>query len=355
MFSRELSIQEKDTYNIIVSHPLQSWEWGAFREKTGVEVNRFGTFSNNALREGFQVFFHSIPKTPFTIGYIPRGALITKEMLAELERIGDYHNCIFVKLEPNVSINDPMLLKIPGAETFSAKRFALQHPKLKVSKKPLFTPFTFQIDLTKPEEALLSQMNQKTRYNIRLAQKKGVTIQEDNSEKAFEIYLKLTMETTKRQKFFAHNETYHRTMWQILKPSGIAHLLTATYNQKIITTWILLLFNNTLYYPYGASSNNHREVMASNLMMWEAIKWGKAQGAALFDLWGALGPNPNPKDNWYGFHRFKAGYGGKLVEFIGSYDYVLKPALYPIYNVAEKMRWFYLQGTTLLWSVPKLW
>ena len=83
--------------------------------------------------------------------------------------------------------------------------------------------------------------------------------------------------------------------------------------------------------------------MASNLMMWEAIRFGKKNGAKMFDMWGALGPNPNPKDPWYGFHRFKEGYGAKLTESIGTYDLVINPYLYPLYNLADRLRWVFLK------------
>jgi lipid II:glycine glycyltransferase (peptidoglycan interpeptide bridge formation enzyme) len=190
-------------------------------------------------------------------------------------------------------------------------------------------------------------MSSKTRYNIRVAQKHGVTIQEENTEEAFARYLKLTQETTTRQGFYAHSLNYHRLMWRHLysqltthNSQPIAHLLTARYQGKILVTWIIFLFNNVLYYPYGASSSEHKEVMASNLMMWEAIKWGKQNGARLFDLWGTPGPDPKPTDPYYGFHRFKTGYGPKLVEFVGSYDLVLKQPHYQFFTLTDKFRWF---------------
>ena len=83
--------------------------------------------------------------------------------------------------------------------------------------------------------------------------------------------------------------------------------------------------------------------MASNLIMWEAMRWGKANGVKLFDLWGALGPNPDKNNPWYGFHKFKEGYGGELVELVGSYDLILKPLLYFVYNFANKVRWVFLR------------
>ena len=125
-------------------------------------------------------------------------------------------------------------------------------------------------------------------------------------------------------------------------------MLVAKYKGKTLVTWIVFTFNNVLYYPYGASSSEHKEVMASNLMMWEAIRFGKKMGCKVFDMWGSLGPSPDSKDPWYGFHRFKEGYGGKLVEFIGSYDLVLSPFLYQLYNLAHRTRWLYLRARTVI-------
>ena len=124
-----------------------------------------------------------------------------------------------------------------------------------------------------------------------------------------------------------------------MQPTGIAHLLKAVYQNKVLVTWILFTFNKVLYYPYGASSHKHRNTMASNLMMWEAIRFGKKEGCQTFDLWGTPGPNPKPNDPWYGFHRFKMGYHPQIIEFIGTYDLVLKPYLYQFYKLADKLRW----------------
>ncbi|MEK7092165.1 MAG: peptidoglycan bridge formation glycyltransferase FemA/FemB family protein [Patescibacteria group bacterium] len=159
--------------------------------------------------------------------------------------------------------------------------------------------------------------------------------------------------TLTRQKFYAHSEKYHRLMWNTLEARGqkleardnrlTAHLLTATYQDTILTTWILFVFKDTLYYPYGASSNEHRETMSSNLMMWEAIRFGKKLGLKKFDMWGSLSEHPNTKDPWYGFHRFKEGYGPKLVEFVGSYDLVINPVLYQCFKIANALRWILLR------------
>ena len=329
MIYREVSQDDKVAYNNIVKHPLQSWQWGEFREKTGVRVVRCGLYDGKKLVSGFQLTIHRLPLVSYTIGYLPKGPMPNEEMLKELMVVGKEHRCIFLKLEPNAEVLNHEL--------------RIGRYRLKQSPHPLFTKYTFQLNLTKSEDELLGQMNSKTRYNLRLAQKKGVVVEEDNSDSAFAEYLRLTFETTKRQSFFAHDEAYHRLMWQILHPVGMAHLLTAKYQGKILVTWIVFLFNNILYYPYGASSSEHRDVMASNLMMWGAMRWGKEHGAKVFDLWGSLGPNPDPKDSWSGFHRFKEGYGPRHVEFMGSFDLVLNSLFYRVYNTMNMMRWLALK------------
>ena len=312
-------------------HPLQAKEWGDFREKTGVKVVR-----TNDL----QLTIHPIPHTRYTIGYLPKASMPTKQMLTELERIGGEEKCVFIQLEPNVENNNHL-------------KEDLKKLGLIPAAHPLFTNYTFILDLTKSEEDLLKNMHPKTRYNIRIAEKKGVKVIENNSDKAFEEYLKLTKETTQRQNFYAHTQRYHRLMWETLRPKNnekestsdglTAHLFTATYAGEVLVAWIVFVLGNTLYYPYGASSNNHREVMASNLMMWEVVKFGKKMGLKKFDMWGALGPNPDTKDPWYGFHRFKEGYGGKLTEFVGSYDFVLNQKVYFAYKLMNKIRWMILR------------
>ncbi len=315
----------------LVKHPLQSLEWRQFREKTGIKVVR---------ENDIQLTVHKIPKTPWTIGYFPKGDFPDKKMVEALKKIGKREKCIFIQLEPNIVAIENL-------------KFKIENLGLQSSAHPLFTKYTFQLDLTKSEEELLANMYPKTRYNIRVAQKHGVQVIEDNSDKAFKEYLRLTQETTKRQAFYAHTQKYHELMWQTLKPATkdqkpiidklTAHLLLAKYKNKTLAAWILFVFKNTLYYPYGASSTENKETMASNLIMWEAIKYGKKIGLKKFDMWGALSNDPDKNDPWYGFHRFKQGYGPELIEFIGSYDLVINPVLYQIYKIADKARWMVLK------------
>lgn len=292
----------------LATHPLQTSAWAEFRRKWGNEVleTKYGIITS-----------HKLPLISFKVGIFEKGLIPTKEMLADLKKIGRENNLIFIKLEPNTTKSPQLiqLLQSSGA----------------VPGKTVFTPTTFWIDLKPSEENLMKSFSSKTRYNIRLAIKNGVTVKEDNSDKAFERYLELTRETVNRQGFFAHSARYHRLMWSILRKAGIAHLLTASYQKQIITTWILFVWKDFLYYPYGASTEEHKNVMANNLMMWEAVKFGKKLKLITFDLWG--------REEGKGFTKFKEGYNPKVIQFLGTWDLVINKPMYFIYKIGEWIRW----------------
>lgn len=336
MTVREVTGDSQLIWDKVVNHPLQSWAWGDFRRYQGIRVVRLGVYEKNKLIDGYQLTLHPLPLSKMTIGYFPKGPGINSLMVKALSELAAKYQTVFIQIEPNV-------IRSSGLKAFSFKN-------LLVSQHPLFTKYTFILDLTKSEEELMRQMHPKTRYNLRLAQKHQVKIQEDNSDAAFSQYLKLTGETTARQKFYAHNENYHLHMWEILKKAGIAHLFTAAYQNEILAAWIVFVFKDTVYYPYGASSRQYREVMAPNLLLWEIARWAKAKGIKYFDLWGAMGPEPDTNDPFFGFHRFKLGYGPKHVEFVGSYDLIFRPVIYRIYCIADNLRWFILKLNKQLFS-----
>lgn len=310
---------EQKAWDAHAYHPLQSWAWGEFRKQMGIDVARTHTGT---------ITFHKIPHTPWTVGYFPKGPKPTSRMVETLREIGKTKRAIFIQLEPDLTMNTKVTLSEYG---------------LVPAHHPLFTKYTFMLDLTKSEDELLKAMHAKTRYNLKVAARHGVSVQEDNSDAAFTAYLTLSEETTARQGFYAHNKTYHEVMWKVMRRYDIAHLFTATLDGHILAAWIIFAWKDTIYYPYGASGRDHREVMAPTIMLWEIAKWGKANGYKKFDLWGAMGPNPDTNDPWYGFHRFKQGFNPTLVEYVGSYDLVILPMLYRFYTLADTLRWVWLK------------
>ena len=311
----------REKLNQTATHPLQTWEWGSFREKWGNEVvkTKFGLLT-----------LHKVPLIgmftgkAWKVATFIKGPKPTQTMLEELKKIARENNLIFIKLEPNILKNekDIELLKNNGA----------------VPGKTLFTPSSFWIDLTKSEEELLKSFHPKTRYNIRYAQKHGLIVEEDNSPEAFAAYIKLMRATVERQRFYAHSEAYHRLMWETLHPAGIARLLVAKYQGETIAAWIVFVWKDFLYYPYGASSSdpNHYRLMPSALLMWEAIRLGKSLSLKTFDLWG--------REEGKGFTRFKEGFNPQVMEFLGTWDLVVNKKAYQLYKSMDFARWLFLRG-----------
>ncbi len=335
MIVRSISPSESALYDAAVSHPLQSFAWGEFRAQTDTIVERVGVFDQGKLVHAFSVTFHSIPHTSYTVGYFPKGKMPDEQVMKLLTSLGQKNNALYIKMEPDIAAT------VGSANGFEQIReFLFSHGC--VPGKALFTPYTFQLSLRPTEEELLASFHQKTRYNLNLAQKKGVQIVEDTTTTGLEEYLTLLSETTKRQGFYAHTKEYYTKMFAILSKSGMLHIFKAVLDGQTLSVWIIFVFNGKLYYPYGASSREHREVMANNLLAWKVIQFGKSLGCEVFDMWGSLGPNPNQNDPWYGFHKFKEGYGGKLVEFVGSYDLVFNPTMYKLFQLVDRLRWTFL-------------
>lgn len=328
----------KSEWNQIATHPMQSWDWGVAREKMGVKVVRVGEFDGGVLKSSFQMTVHSIPHSPFYIGYLPRSSMPSAETLKFLKNYGKKNGLIYIKIEPDVVV-------IPNSIRNPIKilKHVQDDARIIKSPTPLFPAWTQTIDLAKSEDELLAKMKPKTRYNIKLAQKKGVTVKEMTTDGGFEIFIKLYFETCKRQHYAGHNYDYHKTLFTELN-NNISHILVAYYNETPIAAYHLFKFNDVLYYPYGGSSDQYREVMGANLLMWEAMKFGKANGCTSFDLWGSLSPEYDSNNIWSGFTRFKEGFGTQFVETVGSYDLVVNNLLYSPLILAQKIREKFLGG-----------
>jgi lipid II:glycine glycyltransferase (peptidoglycan interpeptide bridge formation enzyme) len=337
-----LNEDKKELHDELAKHPLQSWQWGRFREENGQRVLRLGYGQEDRFSEVHQISLHKIPLTPWYLGYCPRGPLPSAGFLAELKILAKKLKLLAIKFEPNVW----EILKNSEEENKDINNKLIKKTEelcLKPGKNQ-FTPYSFILPLEKTEEELLASFASKTRYNIRLAQKKEVYVKDATDEKGLAVFLKLMEETSSRQGFYAHKAQYFRLMYKHLLSSGTIKILHACHGEDVLSAWILFKWKNFLYYPYGASSTVKRELMANNLIMWEAIRYGKKENLAFFDMWGCMGPNPATSDPWFGFHRFKKGYNPDQVQFVGSWDLVIRPILWKIFSVLDKLRWAILRA-----------
>ena len=288
-----------EEWNKNVNHPMQSWLWGEFREQRQ-PIDRI----DNTL-----VVWTKVKFTPFVFGYIPMGKLLGDAEIKRLRELGNKRNAIGIRIEPNVIKQE---WKADGL----------------VKGRKLFKDKTYFWNLTKSEEELLKAMHPKGRYNIKVAQKHNVIIKQSDD---FDSYLNLLFEgTSKRQKIYSHDFDYHKLMWKELK-NNIAFLWVAEYQGKIIAADLIFVFKDNIYYAYGASALEHKEVMAPTLLLWEIAKYYKNKNMKIFDLWGA--------EEGKGFSRFKSQFGADLVEMAGTYDLPINKPLYWLFRLAEEIRW----------------
>ena len=309
-----------------IPHLLQSPEWAKFRSHWGTKVVIVGKA---------QFTVHPIPFLPWAVGYMPR--VFPKDIdWSLLQAKVKQNKCLFVKIEPN-------------SDTFKPPRkFDVRHAER------IFAYATYIIDLHKSEAELLAAMHPKTRYNIRLAQRKGVKIKVGHTSKMLDEFLTLFHETAKRQKIFNHPDRYYRVLFEIFKKDNKIEIVTGYFNSQPLASMIILFYQKNAFYPYGGSTSKHREKMASHLVYWEAIRMAKQRGCRYFDMWNCLLPNEEkPNHPWYGFHRFKKGFRGEQVKFSGAYDLVLAPGRYAVVLVLNRIRWMFLKSAVALKAVIK--
>lgn len=302
-------------------HVLQSELWEKFK-------NSYGT---PTVRVGENMFYtkHKIPFSSYFYAYSPRVNpfdIDFDKVKASLEE----NSCVAIQFDvPNITIDS----------SNAQKAVELFNNKCVLSERHEFAKGNFYVDLTKSEEELFDNMHKKHRYSVRYAKEKGVVIRQSTNDKDFEIFFKLYSETGKRAKFFARSRSYMEKVWHTFKEAGCGYFIIAEFEGKPLTAWLLIKFGDVLYYPYGGSTVENRNLQPSCLVGWEAIMLGKKLGCKLFDMWGASENIEDRSDPFHGFSIFKAKFGAKHVVYIPSYDLVINPAAYKLFITANNIRW----------------
>lgn len=301
------------------AHLLQTGEWGELKSAFGWEPARM--ISGNL---GAQILFRQLP-LGFSIGYIPRPVisdqLTSHQFWQELDSVCRRHRAIFLKIEPDIW-NDHKL------DTWNLK--------LEASPHNIQPPRTIIIDIRGSEEEILARMKQKTRYNIRLAEKKAVTVRAWDDIESFH---KMMLVTGGRDNFGVHSLEYYRRAYELFHPKGMCEILVAEYDGKSLAALFVARNGNRAYYLYGASTDEERNRMPTYLLQWEAMKWAKARGCEEYDLWGVPdedettleGNFETRHDGLWGVYRFKRGFGGELKRAAQAMDRVYNPLLYWAY------------------------
>ncbi|HSL46471.1 MAG TPA: peptidoglycan bridge formation glycyltransferase FemA/FemB family protein [Anaerolineales bacterium] len=307
------------------AHLLQTGEWGELKSGFGWEAVRI---IDDEFEAGIQVLLRKLP-FGYRIAYAPKGPVGRPENITFWLEVGQTcmkRRAIFIQLE---------LDGWESPEYWEQVHHTLLrwlHP-IRLSPHNIQPPRTLIVEINGSEEEILARMKQKTRYNIRLAEKKGVAVRAWDDIGSFH---KMMLLTGSRDGFGVHSLEYYRRAYDLLYPKQMAQLLVAEYGEKPLAALFVARNGNRAYYLYGASTDEERNRMPTYLLQWEAMKWARALGCEEYDLWGVpdedkatLEANFEKRsDGLWGVYRFKRGFGGQLKRAPQGVDHVLNPFLY---------------------------
>lgn len=336
------------TWNEIIeslpaAHILQTWQWGQVKEQHGWKMlpktwqNTSGEVQAAAL-----VLQRTVQPAKFgaalRVLYVPRGPLVNWtdpewrwRVVEDLQALARHQKAIFIKIDPEVVTG----VGIPGQPGADETELGQQVQNGLTARGWLYSSDQVQfkntvwIDLRGNEEDWLGRMKQKARYNIRLAEKKGVKVRIAKLDELPALY-KMYAETSVRDGFVIRSQEYYLAVWKQFIQARMATALLAEVEGQLVAGLVLFHFARRAWYLYGMSTNQHREKMPNSLLQWTAMKRAKEMDCRYYDLWGA--PEVfDESDSMWGVYRFKEGLGGQVVRTTGAWDYTPYPNLYKLY------------------------
>ena len=351
--------EEQGKWNAFVikhSHSefLQSWGWGDFQRSYGRRVWRF------VVRQGDEIYAVGMAvcmeiRQGLHYVYIPRGPIIKASLSVDQKKviwslftqqwrlIGLESHSLFVRIEP------PQVEKVGDEhEVQQMREFLLKRKWIPVKRvQPQYTTI---VSLNQSEEDMRSRMHQKTRYNIRLAEKKGLSFRMVTTEKEFKLFWKLHSTAATRDNFSTYSYAYYRKLFNILldaddrpdtrRAASRTFIVEKQDDGTPLAAALIITFGKRVVYLFGGSSKEHRNLMAPYLLHWSIIKRGKRNGFSEYDLWGVTPPHAKATHSWQGFSRFKHGFGGDMYVYPGAYDFPYKRYHYQLYTLLKKVRRF---------------
>jgi len=326
------------------AHLLQTREWADLKAKVGWKADPLiWQTPDGRINAAALVLTRTIKLFRFGPGisvcYVPRGPMLDwhnselrKTVIHDLEEFARTKKAIFIKMDPELRVG----VGVPGREDGVDDENGLgtleeiKRAGWRFSHSQVQFRNSVFLDLNGSEEEWLQRMKQKTRYNLRLAQRNGMVIREADPSEYPEIY-KMYAETSVRDGFMIRPQEYYLDVWQIFNRAGMMTPLVAEFENQMIAGLILFHFSKIAWYLYGMSTGVNREKMPNYLLQWEAMRVAKLHGCTTYDLWGA--PDDfTESDAMTGVFRFKEGLGGTVVRTIGAWDYVVSPVMYTLYE-----------------------
>jgi peptidoglycan pentaglycine glycine transferase (the first glycine) len=322
------------------AHVLQHRLWGELKAHFGWHVERVAIAHQDQIVAGAQILFRRLPWGQ-RLAYIPKGPIIPWQEMALVHEFQQALIAVARRLRAALLLIEPDLLDGLQASTQLAALGWRPSPR---SVQPRST---LVIGLDGEEEVLLGRMKPKWRYNVRLAARKGVTVRVGTPADLPAVYA-LMQETARRDRFAIHVADYYAAAYELFVPAGLATWLLAEYEGRLLAAIVVFAHGHRAWYFWGASASEGRHLMPNHALQWAAMRWARDQGCREYDLWGIpdeVGQNPEayatseiePNGLW-GVYRFKQGFGGRVVRFVGAWEHPLSPVGYALYRLGLRFR-----------------
>jgi lipid II:glycine glycyltransferase (peptidoglycan interpeptide bridge formation enzyme) len=301
---------------------MQSPEWTKVKSNWKNEIVIIEDQDKN-IKGSMSILIRKIPFFKYTIMYSPRGPVCDwddketfKDLLDGAKQLAKKYNSYVLKIDPDIGKENEKFGQIVRELGFKVKNDSKNFEGIQPR-------FVFRLDIKdKTEEEIMAGFHHKTRYNIRLAERKGVTVKLGDRKDLSQFH-KVMQETGVRDEFVIRSLEYFEKMYDCLAPEHL-RLYLAYHEDKLIAGTIAILYGDKVWYLYGASSNEYRNVMPNYLLQWEMIKWAVENGCHIYDFRGVSG-DLDESNPLYGLYKFKKGFNGDFTEFIGELDLIFSP------------------------------
>lgn len=319
-------------------HLMQSRAWARVRQDTGWQPLFLSLLDESGPCGAALCLLRTIPLTGFRLLYIPRGPVVdysnstlVEALGAALREVARTHRVFLAQTDP--AIRTDSLDAHRGLERMGFRReskhglFRIGQP-LRVMRLP--------IDEYVDPAGLRAALPHKTRYNIHLAERKGVAVRARTDREALQVFHTMLRAHGKAKGFPVRGLRYHEAIWQHCVRPGLGVYLFAEHTDRLLAAIQVLRFGPTAWYMYGASPPEDRNLMSTYLLQWQGIRWAWAAGCRCYDMRGVYSASPKPGDPEFGVYDFKRRFGAQMVTFLGEYDWVVRPQFYRLWRSLER-------------------
>ena len=308
---------------------LQSWYWGEFHKAIGKTINRTGFYEKERLVGVMQSVVEPARRGKHLT--VPGGPIINWQdknlvntFLRELKVIAKENNCVFIRVRPQLKSDE------------SSKKIFKDLGFIKAPMH-LHAELTSQLDITKPEEEIMTQMRKTTRYEVKKAIKENINIVTSSDSADIKKFYELQIQTAKRQKFVPFSYKYLSEQFKVFAENGNVLLYKAEFENKLLAQAFVIFYGKEAVYHYGASTDEGRLYPGAYLIQWEVIKEAKKRGMTRYNFWG-VAPENKQNHRFSGLSLFKRGFGGEDFQYLPAQDLIINKPKYLLNYIIESLR-----------------